>query len=247
MNWVKTFYTKQNEWMGHVGDIEEHHREKAALINELAGSGPKRVLECGAGRGESAAAAVELGHSVVAIDITPVAVENARRLAEQMEPNKMTVIEGDFYTLELNRTFDVVCYWDGFGVGSDQDQRRLLNRIANWLEPNGCALIDIYTPWHAASVAGTGWQVGQAMRQYDFDADACCWLDSWWPIDDKSQTVTQRLRCYGPADLRMLLAGTGLRLNSYKSGGYFDWELMTYLADAPLGKSMFYTAKLVLV
>ncbi|MFN5457566.1 MAG: hypothetical protein ACK5BX_41150, partial [Bradyrhizobium sp.] len=34
------------------------------------------------------------------------------------------------YTIELAGRFDVVCYWDGFGIGSDADHRRLLRRIA---------------------------------------------------------------------------------------------------------------------
>jgi hypothetical protein len=33
----------------------------------------------------------------------------------------MTVLQGDFYEIELEGTFEVVCYWDGCGTGSDAD------------------------------------------------------------------------------------------------------------------------------
>jgi len=44
------------------------------------------------------------------------------------------------YDVDIGGPFDAVCYWDGFGIGDDQDQRRLLRRIAGWLAPDGRAL-----------------------------------------------------------------------------------------------------------
>lgn len=73
---------------------------------------------------------------------------------------------------------------DGFGIGTDDDQQRLLQRIANWLESDGCVLMDIATPWHAAKSVGHGWRVGNGMRRYSFDADGCRWTDTWWSLDD---------------------------------------------------------------
>jgi hypothetical protein len=37
--------------------------------------------------------------------------------------------------VELSEQFDVVCYWDGFGVGTDQDQRHLLQSMRLSLNP----------------------------------------------------------------------------------------------------------------
>ena len=247
MEWVEAFYSKQYEW-GHFFDagIGEHHHEKARLIEQLAGDGIKHILELGAGGGENAATAADLGHSVVAVELVSTAAENARRLGKAVQNGSVTVVEGDFYQIELPEKFDVVCYWDGFGIGNDQDQRRLLARIANWLKPGGCALIDCSTPWYAASVIGRQWGVGDAIRRYDFDADQCRWLDRWWLADDETQAVTQSLRCYSPADLRLLLKGTGLLLEQVEVGGTVDWEKGVYLKKVPLEKAMYFTAKLVL-
>lgn len=247
MEWVESFYGKQYEWGGLLElGIAEHNHTQAALIKQLAGDGIKRILELGAGGGQTAAAVANMGHSIVTIDLIESAVKNARALAETVQSGDMTVIQGDFYNIELDGLFDVVCYWDGFGIGTDSDQKMLLTRVAGWLKPGGCALIDCSTPWYAASVVGKQWGVGKAIRRYDFDADQCRWLDKWWLAEHEAQAVTQSLRCYSPADLRLLLKGTGLSLDSVEPGGTVDWEKGEYIHKAPLGKAMYYTAKLLL-
>jgi SAM-dependent methyltransferase len=243
MDWARQFYIRQEQWSGiYTGDVAEEHRRRAAAIGRLAGGGPKRVLELGAGGGQAAAAAADLGHTVVALDLARAALACARRLAAQRPAGALTVVEGDFYTVELAGPFDVVCYWDGFGIGEDDDQRRLLRRIAGWLAPGGRALIDINTPWYWAGAAGRKMQVGQALRRYDFDAEGCRLLDTWWPLDDPAQEVTQSLRCYGPADLRLLLEGTGLALGAVEPGGALVGT--QYVERAPLRQAMSYVAVL---
>ncbi|MFN8443522.1 MAG: class I SAM-dependent methyltransferase [Caldilineaceae bacterium] len=245
MDWSLEFYTKQNQWSGvYEAPINEDHRRKAGWIEELTGSGHRRVLELGAGGGQVAAAMAALGHEVVAVEQVVPLVQHAQRLAAEGINGKLSVIQGDFYTVMLEGTFDVVCYYDGFGVGSDADQRRLLNRVAGWLSLHGTALIEVTTPWYAASVDGRGWQVGGAERRYSFAADGCRWNDSWWPIDQPEQKVQQSLRCYSPADLRLLLEPTGLRLEQVKPGGTVDWEAGKWLPSVPLERAMSYLAVL---
>lgn len=247
MEWALEFYDKQNAWSGmYEEEISQTNREKAALISEFAGPGPKRVLELGAGGGHGAAAAADLGHTVVAVELVPRLTARAQELAASRD-SQMTVINEDFYTVELDGHFDVVCYWDGFGIGSDEDQRRLLQRIAAWLTPTGSALIDIGTPWYAASVDGRGWEVGEAERQYSFDADGCRWEDTWWPKGKPEEAVKQSTRCYSPADLRLLLASTGLVLKHVKPGGTVDWVEKKWLPSVPLKQAMVYVAQFGLV
>ncbi len=248
MDWALEFYTKQNAWSGvYASTVTDEHRRKAAWIEELVGPGQKRILELGAGGGQVAAAMAAMGHEVVALEQAPTLCAQAQKLADAQPANSFTVVQADFYTVELTGPFDVVCYYDGFGIGADEDQRRLLKRIAAWLAPTGNALIEISTPWYAASVDGRGWTVGQAERRYNFDADGCRWLDTWWPIGQPEQQVQQSLRCYSPADLRMLLEGTGLSLQHVKPGGTMDWAQGKWLPVAPLGKALNYVAQLRLV
>lgn len=244
MNWVYEFYDKQHEWAGvYAEEINDSHRTAAAWIESFTGPGPRRVLELGAGGGQGAAATAELGHTVVAVELRATACDHARRLATKNDRD-MTVVEGDFYTVELDGTFDVITYWDGFGIGTDAEQRRLLKRVAGWLTPGGSALFEVGTPWYAASVDGRGWEVGEAERRYSFDADGCRWNDTWWPKDQPEQRVQQTTRCYSPADLRLLLEGTGLYLHALQPAGTVDWENSRWWPDAPLGKAMKYVAQM---
>lgn len=244
MDWALEFYTKQNTWSGvYEEPINEGHRQKAGWIEELTGPGQKRVLELGAGGGQVAAAMAALGHEVVAVEQVPMLCAHAQKLAAEVKAGKLSVLQADFYAVTLDGSFDVVCYYDGFGIGSDADQRRLLKRIAGWLAPTGNALIEIGTPWYAASVDGRGWTVGQAERRYNFDADHCRWLDTWWPVGQPEQQVQQSIRCYSPADLRLLVEATGLQLQHIKPGGTVDWVQGKWLPAVPLAQAMNYVAQ----
>jgi len=244
MNWVYEFYDKQHQWAGVYEEaINENHQTAAGWIEAFTGPGRKRVLELGAGGGQGAAATADRGHSVVAVELRATACSHARKLAAEND-REMTVVEGDFYTIEVEGTFDVVTYWDGFGIGSDADQRRLLQRVAGWLTPSGSALFEIGTPWYAASVDGRGWEVGEAERRYSFDADGCRWNDTWWPKDQPDQAVRQTTRCYSPADLRLLLEDTDLHLHALQPAGTVDWEQRKWWPDAPLEKAMKYVAQM---
>jgi SAM-dependent methyltransferase len=247
MDWIADFYARQNRWSGvYSGDVDDGHRERVAAIARYAGEA-RRVLELGAGGGQNAAAAADAGHDVVAVELVPESVAHAQLLARQTRAGSLTIYQGDFYTIDPAGPFDVICYWDGFGVGADADQRRLLRRIVSWLAPGGHVLLDISTPWYWAHAAGQEMRFGQAMRRYDFDADSCTMLDTWWPVDDPSQAVTQYIRCYSPADLRLLLEGSGLALDGVEPAGAVDYAQGTYRAKAPLHEAMQYLAHLIAV
>ena len=251
MEWTKDFYTRQYELLGSPAvwasfspsNLPERATGRAAAVERLAGSGAKRVLELGCGGGIMAGAIALLGNRVVAVDIVDEAVTSARYFAAQVTNGDMRVIQGDFYEIALDGLFDVVCYFDGFGIGSDADQRHLLHRIAGWLKPEGCALIDIYnTPWHVVNRDGEAYQEGTVMHRSDFDADNCRLEENMWSVDEEeSQAVTQSLRCYTPADFRLLLQGTGLMLQTMEPYAS-TWD---YTEPVPLIEAAIYLAKLV--
>jgi len=245
MKWVKEFYTKQDEWAGVYGDsVGVVHREKASLVEVAGETRALRVLELGCGGGQVASAIADRGHSVVAIDSNPRAIEQARRLTAARSDDRMTVIQGDFYEVNPNGCFDVVCLFDGFGVGQDEDQRRLLSRIARWLVPDGRALVEVYTPWYWAKTAGRSMEWEDVARRYDYDPDSDRMLDTWWPTDDPSAAVTQSLRCYAPDELRRLLESTGLALTDVRLGGAYDHDAGIYRKQVPLKEAMQYVATL---
>ncbi|NPA27186.1 MAG: class I SAM-dependent methyltransferase [Chloroflexi bacterium] len=240
----RIFYHKQALWSGYYTQpVGPWHRQKARWVRGILGPPPQRVLELGAGGGQDALALAELGYTVDALEREPLLVEHIRtQVAQHHLAARVTVIEADFHLVDLPASnWDAVVYWDGFGTGTDEDQRRLLRRIRHWLKPHGKALIEVYTPWHAAQSAGYRMRVGKAQRTYDFDAEGCRWIDEW---EYQGERVRQSLRCYSPADLRLLLEGTGLRLRSLHPGGRMDYTQGRYIPHAPLKQAMVYTAVL---
>ena len=242
MEWIKEFYDKQEKWSRcYTGPITEFHTDKVLEVEKVVGSAPKKILELGSGGGQFAVAASARGHTVVAIDLNKSFVEHGQSLAKE-ESQKVRFIEGNFYDVTLEDKFDVVCYWDGFGIGSDKDQKLLLHRISNWLKPKGKAFIDLYTPWYWASVAGQKTSSQAFERSYGFEPYECRMIDKWWPRGDESQAVEQSLRCYSPADFKMLLEGTELMVDRISPGAAMDYKNMVFVEKAPLAEAMSYLA-----
>ncbi|NPA31074.1 MAG: methyltransferase domain-containing protein, partial [Chloroflexi bacterium] len=189
---------------------------------------------------QDAVALAALGCEVVAVEREPLLASHIRALAESGPALPLTVVEDDFYQVSLPAaSFDAVVYWDGFGIGTDADQRRLLRRVRRWLKPEGWVFLEVYTPWHAARSAGHSMRVGEAVRTYAFDPEGCRWLDEWRRGEER---VVQSLRCYSPADLRLLLEGTGLAWVGLEPGGRMDYITGRYEPQAPLAQAMSYTA-----
>ncbi len=245
MEWIKEFYTRQEQLSGVFSEpIHESDRERALILVNLAGPAPRRVLELGAGGGQTAAATADLGYEVTAIELVEGAVKHAQELARETRQGSLEVLQANFYDIEPAGQFDVISYWDGFGVGSDDDQQALLKLITGWLAPGGSVLLDVYTPWYWSNVVGRTSDFGQSLRRYGFDAENCRLLDTWWPKGEEDQAVTQSLRCYSPADLRLLLHDSGLALHTLQPGGMVDYQQGQYIKAVPLGQAMQYLAVL---
>jgi SAM-dependent methyltransferase len=228
MDWVQGFYSKTGSWWGKAeAEITEQDHRRVRLLSEHVGDGRKRVLELGSGYGATAAATARSGHVVTAVEVSDRA-DFASRFSHDVQPGSLAVVRADFYEVHLPTMFDVVCYWDGFGVGSDTDQRRLLARIADeWLQPGGVALVDVYNPlvwarWdgdeeHRSPDAGAGYDY-ELRERTSFDPVTCTAIDTWWEVSRPERKISQFLRCYSPADLSLLLAGTGLVLKEIHIG-----------------------------
>jgi len=248
MEWTKEFYSKQNQWSGvytcAVHSAHHHNARKAAVA---FGNLPHRLLDLGTGGGQNAAALAELGCSVSALELLPELCDFARTHQIENPNGALEVIQADFYAYQPEELFDALTYWDGFGIGSDADQSRLLRLAAGWLKPQGMALIEVYTPWYWAAEAGTKRGFGKACFEYDFDARGCRMLNTWYLKHKPEQFVTQSLRCYSSADLSLLLSssGSGLRLVEVFPGGALDSQTGKWVEEVPLKDSMQFLAKLV--
>jgi SAM-dependent methyltransferase len=248
VDWVANFYAKQYEWADwrHRWSAFNPDRRdpRVDAVTRHAGSEPLRILELGSGTGTTAAALAVAGHDVVAIELQAELAAHTQELAAMVTGGSLRAIAGDFYETEPPGKFDVVAYFDGFGIGSDDDQRRLLRRIARWLTPGGCALVDILAPWYWVRQSGNEeeFPMGSGIWYLDgFDAEGCRMTERMWRIGHGEEAVTQSLRCYSPADLRLLLEETGLSV--------LDVEPFTdeaYGEPCELADAMLYLAALTL-
>ena len=240
MDWVHSFYDTQDTLTGCYGtDVHPFHHAQAARVTGHRGAACT-LLELGAGGGQFAVAAAQAGHAVTALDLRASATAHTTRLAEQ-HGVPVHACTGDFYTVDLGRTYDMVVYWDGFGIGEDADQAALLHQVAQWLEPHGTAFVEVFTPWYWAQHAGFTRNTDTYMQTYGFDARRCRLLDTYTPVG--GEAITQSLRCYSPEDLCRLLP-EGLVLAEVWPGGAYDTRALTWHSTVPLGQCQSFTAVL---
>jgi SAM-dependent methyltransferase len=225
MDWVQPFYTQKSEWLRALGlphDIQTHDRERAAIVARYSPHALLSVLELGCGDGGTAAALADLGYEVIAIELSSSRAAQAQHYTHIPRKGSLSIVEGNFYTIELPNSFDVVCYWDGFGIGTDAEQHRLLRRIAHeWLRLDGIAVIEVFNPLYWANEAGVERQferIGVTVR-YGFDPLQSRFIERCIPDRDETKAIAQTIRCYAPSDLDLLLRGTGLYVVALEMAG----------------------------
>lgn len=232
---IANFYTRQSQRFG-PSEVLPHHRARAERLRRIAGPAPLRVLELGSGAGGTAVATAGLGYEVTSVELSPLRVEYARQLASY-STRRIDIREGDFYTANLGEGFGVVAYWNGFGMGNDRDQRRLLRRVSQeWLAPNGVMLMDVFNPiWWARSPREVRVHKDyEACQQTTFDDATCRFVDRWWPIGREAEAIEQTIRCYSPVDLTLLVEGTGMEIERFEVDDHSGLEgleaVYSYLA-----------------
>lgn len=255
--WVRDFYTQAGEWWGADPQASGVHETRVETLERLCGPGSKTVLDLGTGPGATATALADAGHNVIAVELSPVRANIARGLAKIPRKGSLTILEDDFYTMELDQRFDVVCCWETFGLGADADQRRLLNRIAGeWLEPEGCVLMDIYSPVRPARDAGTEMQLPplkgvpgsvEMINRCHFDPLHSRWIDEWIPVAEPAKALAQTIRCYTPPDFLLLLGGTRLAIKHIEVDGQeLDVKANAIATSSPLMNAWCYLVQLIL-
>lgn len=219
-SWIKAFYDSAAEWWGESWYEGENLRPRLNLVERCIGKAPKNLLELGAGTGETAAFLAAAGYRVTAVDISDKNYTLLSRI-EKEQPS-VNAIQGDYFSAFVPGKFDAVCLFENFGMGTDAEQRKLLKRISSeWLVPGGVVLMDVYHPFGPIRNAGSSQSldrlenvpgsVDMTERSY-YDAVLGRWIDEWEPVGMAAETRRQSIRCYTPADLLLLLEGSGLSL-----------------------------------
>jgi len=243
MEWVKDFYEKQNQWMNYSKrPVDDFDFEKVELVEKFVGKENISILELGSGGGQFSIAAAKKGHEVVAIELNEVMYKNSVDLARKNNLENVEFINDDFYNVNLKKSFDAIVYWDGFGIGEDEDQIKLLNKYSEFLNDSGKFMIDIYTPWFWSYASGQSMEFNNTKRTYGYDAFNNRMIDKWISKKDGDDSVSQSLRCYSPADLKLLIKNTNLEIETVVPGSTFNYEDSVFIPKSSLEKAMAYTA-----
>ncbi|MBK3494162.1 class I SAM-dependent methyltransferase [Viridibacillus sp. YIM B01967] len=239
------FYDKQYEWMTQKSGVTiyPYHHERVEIVEKSNQYQSLHILELGSGNGEFAVAAALHEHQVSTVEIIQPAMRKMLEIAEEHKVTKQIHAHLDsFYTIQLTDKFDAICYWDGFGVGTDAEQQLLLHNIDHWLKPKGKVFIDVYAPAYWAKTAGQFMKLSKTVhRQYDYDIENNRMLDAWWLVENPTEKMQQSLRCYDVAEFEKLLADTSLVIEEIIPGGKMDYESWVYHEQVILEDAMMYT------
>ena len=205
---------------------------------------PKSALELGCGVGLAAINLSKLGVEVTAIDFEPtvhqIALENKAKYAAEVN-----FLREDFYQFDAASQFDLVYYLDGFGIGEDADQLKLLEKIKEWLTPEGKAYIEVYNPNHWRKADGVTLPlVEDVSHHYRFDEASHEMIDIW-KREGSEVAYTQRLKCYLPEDFEQLVKRAGFEVVAFYPEGRMDYETMQYHPQASLADCLSYSAVIV--
>ena len=242
--WADEFYKMQ---YGNMSAVDASYYEvQADEIMEQIGKPVDSLLELGAWDGSLAKAMSKKVSHMTTVEL----VKEMAEAAKENNPGNIEVIHGSFYDVQITDTFDAVIYIDGFGVGTDADQLELLRKIGQWLDNEGCALIDNYQPEHWKKADDIEMRPDPSnnpdvIRRYSYNFEENIIMDTWWKKGHEKLAQTQYLKCYTPEEIDKMCRQAGLRVTVYFPGGAMDYENMRYFEHASLKECMSYRIKIM--
>lgn len=243
-NWAKEFYKMQ---FGNMSSIDmSYYEEQAKEILEQIGRPIDSLLELGAWDGSLARAISKDVSRITTIEL----IKEMAEAAQRKNPANINTVHGSFYDAQIAEKFDAIIYIDGFGVGTDEDQLKLLKNIEQWLGDDGCALIDVYQPEHWKKADGIEMypdpkRKPDIVRRYSYDYEQDIMMDTWWQDGEEELGQTQYLRCYTPGEIFDMCRQAGLKVTAYFPNGAMDYGNMIYHENASLEECMSYRIKIM--
>lgn len=129
-----------NGWDQRYSDEERVWSAEPNVFVEqyLTGRTPGVALDLGAGEGRNAVWLAQQGWEVTAVDFSAVGLAKARDMAREAEVELATVVD-DVEAYEPTGPVDLVLL--SYLQIPDAAQRRLLRRVARWLDPGGAVFV----------------------------------------------------------------------------------------------------------
>lgn len=184
-------------------------------LQSLLGPAPRRIVDLGAGAGRIASPLADLGHSILALDINPDALDRCApavqtRSTDFMSPDAdVAHPEGDAHAfLILGNTFLL--------LHDPIDALRLFQRLAHHAAPDASLILDNFPASLWREVAEGYWQEGiseDASMQMIWDhADPVIAIREDDQVDESDWTIRPsdtRLRLWSLTELRLLAHASG--------------------------------------
>ncbi|MFB2937075.1 class I SAM-dependent methyltransferase [Aerosakkonemataceae cyanobacterium BLCC-F154] len=140
-NWEKFYQEKQVEKMGWFSPELDSDLQKALIrLNWHAGT----VLDLGTGPGTQAIALAKLGFQVTATDISPTAIEKAKKSKKAQQLNIIWK-QDDILNHQLKTEFDWIFDRGCFHVFHPYQRETYVQAIATLLKPNGCLFLKCFS------------------------------------------------------------------------------------------------------
>lgn len=217
--------------MSFDADSAEKHDQRGdedaavAFLAEHAKQGP--ALELAIGTGRLALPLAERGIQVDGIDIAPAMIE---RLRSKPGGDRLDVVLGDFADVDVPGSYPLVfLVWNTiFNLLSQDEQVRCFRNVAEHLTPEGCFVIEAYTPGFLFRLADDQ-QVAMEALEVDrvqigvlrHDAATQILEQSHVSLSSSGVRLTPVVQRYAwPAELDLMARLAGLRLLRR----YEDWE-----------------------
>lgn len=181
-----------------------------------------RVLDVPCGFGRHARLLARRGMQVVAVDLSPAMIAEARRGGPQ--PG-LFFTRADMRRLTYQDEFDAVLnLYTSFGYFSPREKPDVLRRMARALNPGGRILVDHRDRDHDAKLPGRWWDRAPdgtlVLQRMKFDRGAGRWSGTWTFVSPGGRRSVRTLRhdVYTLAQWKRMFRAVGLRLTGVWSG-----------------------------
>jgi 2-polyprenyl-3-methyl-5-hydroxy-6-metoxy-1,4-benzoquinol methylase len=170
-----------------LSSVDSRTRLRIAIVESMLDGQRGTLLDVGCGRGTVAAHFAELGHSVTAIDISPLAIQ----WTEKQHPLVKAYIL-DLESEPLEGTFDTILCLEV--LQQVRDPQSVLNKLSDALTPGGRLIVSLPNEFHLAR------RLSILLGRVNFGG-----------IDDT------HIKLYTPKEHRRLFAASGLEIQTVRS------------------------------
>lgn len=186
----------------------------------------KTILDLTCGPGIWANALAKNGFTVRGIDLSPAAIDYARKIARE-ENLPATYLQGDIRDTAFGSGYDAILFIYGEANALKWEEFSLiLLRAMESLNQKGIIILELIPPEAMARMAGTSWQTNEGGGLFG-ESPYLQLTENFWHPDERTgatrhyivDLVTTRVReygisyqCYTPDDLNKLLPSCGLEI-----------------------------------